>query len=54
MRDAIEIMKDFQQAMNEEEWNMPLMMCLIKEMKQTDPAFVDLMLNCLYEDEDDE
>lgn len=30
-----------------------MMECVV-EMKKLDPAFVDLMINAMYEDEDDE
>lgn len=53
MRNAQEILKDFWRAMGTE--NLLTMMELIVEMKNTDPAYVDLMMaSMMEEDEDDE
>lgn len=53
MRNAQEILRDFWRAMGTE--NLLTMMELIVEMKNTDPAYVDLMMAAMTEeDEDDE
>ena len=51
MRTVQQILKDYQEAIGTE--NLMTMMELIVEMKNTDPAYVDLMMNCM-EEEDDE
>lgn len=52
MRNAQEILRDFWRAMGTE--NLLTMMELIVEMKNTDPAYVDLMMASMMEEEDED
>jgi uncharacterized protein with PhoU and TrkA domain len=52
MRNAQEILRDFWKAMGTE--NLLTMMELIVEMKNTDPAYVDLMIASMMEEEDED
>ncbi len=49
MRSVEDILYDFSIALNDND--MIEMIELIKEMKSTDPTFVDLMLNSIEEEE---
>jgi hypothetical protein len=49
MRDVKDILYDFSIALEDNDYVE--MIDLIKEMKGTDPSFVDLMLNSIEEDE---
>lgn len=49
MRDVKDILYDFSIALEDNDYVE--MIELIKEMKGTDPSFVDLMLNSIEEDE---
>jgi hypothetical protein len=49
MRDVKDILYDFNIALEDNDYIE--MIDLIKEMKSTDPSFVDLMLNSIEEDE---
>lgn len=49
MRDVRDILYDFKIALEDNDYVE--MIDLIKEMKDTDPSFVDLMLNSIEEDE---
>ena len=49
MRDVKDILYDFSIALEDNDYVE--MIDLIKEMKDTDPSFVDLMLNSIEEDE---
>jgi hypothetical protein len=49
MRDVKDILYDFSIALEDNDFME--MIELIKEMKGTDPSFVDLMLNSIEEDE---
>lgn len=49
MRDVRDILYDFKIALEDNDYVE--MIDLIKEMKDIDPSFVDLMLNSIEEDE---
>ena len=49
MRDVKDILYDFSIALEDNDYIE--MIELVKEMKGTDPSFVDLMLNSMEEDE---
>lgn len=49
MRDVKDILYDFSIALEDNDYIE--MIELVKEMKGTDPSFVDLMLNSIEEDE---
>lgn len=49
MRNVKDILYDFNIALEDNDYVE--MIDLIKEMKDTDPSFVDLMLNSIEEDE---
>ena len=47
MRDAIEILKEYNKLLEEKDLTKAL--DLISEMKQTDPSFVEVMMKSFYD-----
>ncbi len=54
MRDAMEILREFNELLESEEKDFLKALDLINEMKETEPCYIELMMNCLYEDDEDE
>ena len=53
MRDAVEILREFNELLESEEKDFLKALDLINEMKETEPCYIELMMNCLYEEDEE-